>query len=43
MLLLAVALTRTPSDVSDSLFAALRGRFSERELVERSASISWEN
>ena len=40
---LAVALTRTPSPVSDELFLALRLRFSERELVELSAAIAWEN
>jgi alkylhydroperoxidase family enzyme len=40
---LAVALTRTPSEVSDDLFAALSRSFSERELVELSAAISWEN
>ena len=43
VLRLAVALTRTPSDVPDDLFAALRNRFSERELVEVSAAISREN
>jgi alkylhydroperoxidase family enzyme len=43
VLLLAVALTRTPSHVSDELFGALRLRFSERELVELSAAIAWEN
>lgn len=43
VLRLAVALTQTPSSVSDDLFAALRNRFSERELVELSAVISWEN
>ena len=43
VLRLASALTRTPSDVSDELFAALRSRFSERELVELSAAIAWEN
>lgn len=43
VLRLAVALTRTPADVSDGLFALLRQRFSERELVELSAAISWEN
>jgi len=43
VLRLAVALTRTPSDVSDDLFATLRNRFSEVELVELSAAISWEN
>lgn len=40
---MATALTQTPSDVSDDLFATLRGRFSERELVELSAAIAWEN
>ena len=43
VLRLAVAVTRTPSDVSDDLFAALRRRFSERELVGLNAAISWEN
>lgn len=40
---MASALTRTPSDVSDEFFATLRDRFSERELVELSAAIAWEN
>jgi alkylhydroperoxidase family enzyme len=40
---LAVALTRTPSDVSDELYRRLRKRFSECELVELTAAISWEN
>lgn len=40
---LAVALTRTPSDVSDDLYASLSLRFSEHELVELTAAISWEN
>jgi alkylhydroperoxidase family enzyme len=43
VLRLAVALTRTPSNVPDNLFAMLRDRFSERELVELSAAIAWEN
>jgi alkylhydroperoxidase family enzyme len=43
VLRLAVALTGTPSEVSDDCFAALRSRFSERELVELSAAIAWEN
>jgi alkylhydroperoxidase family enzyme len=43
VLRLAVALTRTPSAVSDDLFAALRKRFSEAELVELNAAIAWEN
>ena len=36
-------MTRTPSKVSDELYAALRNHLSERELVELSATISWEN
>jgi alkylhydroperoxidase family enzyme len=43
VLRLAVALTRTPADVSDELFEALTVEFSERELVELSATITWEN
>jgi hypothetical protein len=40
---LATALTRTPANVSDELYAALRQQFSERQLVELSAVITWEN
>jgi alkylhydroperoxidase family enzyme len=40
---LAVAMTRTPSTVPDELYAALRQHFSELQLVELSAVISWEN
>lgn len=40
---LAVALSVTPSEVSDDLFAALRNRFSEPELVDLSSAICWEN
>lgn len=43
VLRLAVALTHTPSDVPDDLFALLRDRFSERELVELSAAVAWGN
>lgn len=43
VLRLAVDLTRTPSDVCDALYEALRHRFSERELVELTAAIAWEN
>lgn len=43
VLRLAVALTRTPSDVSDELYAALRAEFSERQIVELNAAIAWEN
>ena len=37
------AITRTPADVSDELFAALQRDFSERQLVELTAAITWEN
>jgi len=40
---LAVALSRTPADVPDDLFAALRARFDDAQLVELSAAIAWEN
>jgi hypothetical protein len=36
-------MTRTPSNVSGELYSALRRHFSEPELVELSAVISWEN
>lgn len=36
-------LTSTPADVSDELYAALRRHFSERQLVELAAVITWEN
>jgi alkylhydroperoxidase family enzyme len=43
VLRLAVSLTRTPSDVCDELYKELITHFSERELVELTAAISWEN
>lgn len=43
VLQLATAMTRVPTNVSDELYAALRAQFSERELVELSAVIAWEN
>ena len=39
----AVAMTETPVNVSDELFAELRGHFNERQLVELTSSIAWEN
>ena len=39
----ADAMTQTPVEVSDALFARLRGRFSESELVELTSAIAWEN
>jgi alkylhydroperoxidase family enzyme len=39
----ADAMTRTPVEVSDALFAKLRESFSEAELVELTSGIAWEN
>jgi AhpD family alkylhydroperoxidase len=39
----AVAITGTPSVVEDQLFAALRARFDERQLVELTSAIAIEN
>lgn len=43
VLRLATTLTRIPTDVSDELYAHLRRHFSERQLVELTAVITWEN
>ena len=40
---LAVALTRTPADVDDDLFTALRSEFSEQQITELATAIAWEN
>lgn len=39
----AECLTRTPADVPDALFERLRDRFDERQLVEMTALVAWEN
>jgi alkylhydroperoxidase family enzyme len=39
----ADTITITGRDVSDELFARLKARFSEDEIVELTAIISWEN
>jgi len=39
----AVEMTRTPVEVPDALFGALRARFTEAQLVELTAAIAWEN
>lgn len=39
----AVAMTRTPVEVSDELFAALREHFDERQLVELTSAIAIQN
>jgi alkylhydroperoxidase family enzyme len=39
----AVAMTQTPVEVSDELFAELRTHFSPKQMVELTAAIAWEN
>jgi alkylhydroperoxidase family enzyme len=39
----ATAMTRTPVEVPDDLFAALRAHFDAAQLVELTAAIAWEN
>jgi len=39
----ADAMSQTPVEVSDALFARLRERFSEAQLVELTSAIAWEN
>ena len=36
-------MTQTPVEVSDALFAQLREKFTEAELVELTSAIAWEN
>ncbi len=43
MLEYADAMTRTPVEVPDALFARLRERFGEAQLVELTSAIAWEN
>ena len=39
----ADGMTQTPVEVPDALFARLRERFTEAELVELTSAIAWEN
>lgn len=39
----ADAMTQTPVEVSEALFAQLRANFTEPQLVELTATIAWEN
>lgn len=39
----AVAMTKTPVEISDDLFAAMQRVFDERQLVELTSAIAWEN
>ncbi len=39
----ADAMTQTPVEVPDALFAKLRERFTDTQLVELTATVAWEN
>jgi alkylhydroperoxidase family enzyme len=39
----AEALTRTPVEVPDALFASLHARLDPRQMVELTSAIAWEN
>ena len=39
----AVAMTETPVEISEELFAPLRRQFAEKQLVELTSAIAWEN
>jgi 4-carboxymuconolactone decarboxylase len=39
----AAAMTRTPVEVPEPLFDTLKRHFNERQLVELTSSIAWEN
>jgi alkylhydroperoxidase family enzyme len=39
----ADAMTETPVEVSDALFAKLREKFTEVQLVELTSALAWEN
>jgi alkylhydroperoxidase family enzyme len=39
----ADGMTQAPVEVSDAVYAKLRGKFSEAQLVELTAAIAWEN
>jgi alkylhydroperoxidase family enzyme len=43
VLRVADAMTATPVDVPDALFAALRARYDEPQVVELLSAIAWEN
>ena len=43
MLEYADAMTQTPVQVPEALFARLRERFSEAQLVELTSAVAWEN
>lgn len=39
----AAAMTQTPVEVTDDLFDKLRSHFKEKQLVELTSAIAWEN
>ena len=39
----AIAMTQTPVEVSDELFAALRQHLDPKQMVELTSAIAWEN
>ncbi len=39
----ADGMTQTPVEVSDALFAKLREKFTDAQLVELTATLAWEN
>lgn len=39
----AVAMSQTPVEVPDGVFKALRAAFNERQIVELTSAIAWEN
>ena len=39
----AVEMTKTPVNVPDELFAELKGNFSDKQIVELTSAIAWEN
>jgi 4-carboxymuconolactone decarboxylase len=39
----AAAMTKTPAEITDELFARMREHFDEEQLVELTAAIAWEN
>ncbi len=43
MLRYTAAMTETPVDVSDELFAELRKHFNPQQMVELTSAIAWEN
>ena len=43
MLEYADAMTSVPVEVTDAIFARLRERFTEAQLVELTSAIAWEN